>query len=96
MMRNGNVDLVGNVAHASNTYSEGCNPWGWTNGTVGSNHCIGQDGESGIHQCFDSRDSLCLTATTVRARGGGSDESHPDGRGQKKYKDVPITCLTQK
>jgi hypothetical protein len=33
---------------------------------------------------------------TVWTRGGGSDESHLDGRGQKNYRDVPITCLTQK
>ncbi len=41
-----------------------------TNGAVGSNHCVGQDGESGIHQCFNSLDSLCLMAMTVWARGG--------------------------
>jgi hypothetical protein len=35
-------------------------------------------------------------AMTVWARGGGSDESHLDGRGQKNYRDVPITCRTQK
>ncbi len=44
----------------SNMYSKVCNPWQWTNGAVGSNHCIGQDGKSGIHQRFNSQDSLCL------------------------------------
>ncbi len=76
--------------------SEGRNPWQLTNGAVGSNHCVGRDGESGIHQCFNSQDSLCLMAMTVWARGGGSDESHSNGRGQKNYRDVPITCLNQK
>jgi hypothetical protein len=80
----------------SNTYSEGCNPWQWINGAVGRNYCIGQDGKSGIHQRFNSQESLCLMAMTVWARGGGSDESHLDGRGQKIYRDVPTTCLTQK
>ncbi len=94
--RNGNMDLVGNVALARNTYSESCNPWGWTNGTVSSNCCVGRDGKSGIHQRFDSRDSLWLTGMTVWARGGGNDESHLDGWGQKNYRDIPITCLTQK
>ncbi len=77
-------------------HSVGCNPWQWTNGAVGSNHRVGQDGKSGVHQRFNSQDLLCLMAMTVWAIGGGKDESHLEGRGQKNYRDVPITCLTQK
>jgi hypothetical protein len=80
----------------SSTYSEGRNPWRWTNGAVGSNHCVGRDGKSGIHQHFNSQDLLCLMAMTVWARGGESDESHLGGWGQKNYRDVLITCLTKK
>ncbi len=94
--QDGDVDIVGNVTFAATRIQKVVTHGDEPMAAVGSNHCVGQDGESGIHQRFNLQDLLCLMAMTVWARGGGSDESHLDGRGQKFYRDVPITCLTQK